>query len=179
MTYDYESAQPSYTVTVKVDDGNGGTDTVTVTIDLTDVNEPPLEPVAPRVTATPDTTDSLTVSWSAPSNTGRPAIDTYDLQYREGTTGSWTNGPQNETGTSTTITGPDRRPRHLPGAGTGHQRRWRRSLVAVGAHQDDPAAAAGWPAVFPEKSHGDGRGPGGRALVEQAGGRRRVADRAL
>ena len=76
-----------------------------MTIDLTnDTNEQPLEPAAPRVTATPNTTDSLTVSWSAPSNTGRPDIDSYDLQYREGTTGSWT-GPQGESGTSATITG--------------------------------------------------------------------------
>ena len=104
VTYDYETT-PSYTVIVKADDNNGGTDTVTVTIDLTDVNEPPRAPVAPRVTATPDTTDSLTVSWRAPSNTGRPAIDDYDVQYREGTSGSWTNGPQNVSGTSATITG--------------------------------------------------------------------------
>ena len=104
VTYDYETT-PSYTVIVKVDDGNGGTGTVTVTIDLTnDVNERPLAPAAPRVTATPNTTDSLTVRWSAPSNTGRPAISSYDLQYREGTSGDWI-GPQNETGTSATITG--------------------------------------------------------------------------
>ena len=104
VTYDYETT-PSYTVIVKADDGNGGTDTVTVTIDLTnDVNERPLAPATPRVTATPGTTNSLTVSWSAPSNTGRPAISSYDLQYREGTSGNWT-GPQNETGTSATITG--------------------------------------------------------------------------
>ena len=31
----------SYSVTVKVDDGNGGTDTVEVTINVADVNEPP------------------------------------------------------------------------------------------------------------------------------------------
>ena len=104
VTYDYE-AQPSYTVMVKADDGNGGTDTVTVTIDLTNVDEPPRAPAAPTVTATPNTTDSLTVRWRAPSNTGRPAIDSYDLQYREGTSGSWTNGPQNVSGTSATIAG--------------------------------------------------------------------------
>ena len=104
VTYDHE-AQPSYTVIVKADDGNGGTDTVTVTIELTDVDEPPRAPAAPRVTATPDTTDSLTVSWSAPSNTGRPAIEDYDLQYREGTSGNWTNGPQGVSGTSATIAG--------------------------------------------------------------------------
>ena len=104
VTYDYE-AQPSYTVMVKGDDSNGGTDTVTVTIDLTDVDEPPRAPAAPRVTATPNTPDSLTVRWSAPSNTGRPAIDSYDLQYREGPSGSWTDGPQDQTGTRATITG--------------------------------------------------------------------------
>ena len=104
VTYDYETT-PSYTVIVKADDGNGGTDTVTVTIDLTDVDEPPLAPAAPRVTATPNTTDSLTVSWSAPSNTGRPDISSYDLRYREGTTGDFPPDPQGVSGTSATITG--------------------------------------------------------------------------
>ena len=103
VTYDRE-AKASYTMMVKADDGAGGTDTVTVTIDLTDVAEPPRAPAAPSVRATPDTTDSLSVSWSAPSNTGRPAIDSYDLQYREDTSGGWTNGPQNVRGTSATIT---------------------------------------------------------------------------
>ena len=40
VTYDYETT-PSYAVTVKADDGLGGTDTIAVAIDLTDVNEPP------------------------------------------------------------------------------------------------------------------------------------------
>ena len=102
--YDFE-AQPSYAVTVRVVDGNGGADTVTVTITVTDVAEPPRAPAAPTVTATPNTTDSLSVSWRAPSNTGRPAIDDYDLQYREGTTGNWDNGPQSVSGTSATIVG--------------------------------------------------------------------------
>ena len=120
VTYDYETTR-SYTVIVKADDNNGGTDTVTVTIDLTDVDEPPRAPAAPRVTATPNTTDSLTVRWSAPSNTGRPAIDDYDLQYREGTTGNWTAGPQNVSGTSATITGLTAAPHRLPGAGARRQ----------------------------------------------------------
>ena len=101
--YDFE-AQPSYAVTVTVDDGRVSV-SAAVTISLTDVDEPPLAPAAPTVTATPNATDSLSVSWSAPSNTGRPAIDSYDLQYREGTTGTWTDGPQNVSGTSTTIAG--------------------------------------------------------------------------
>ena len=39
VTYDYEGSQNSYSVTVKADDKNGGTDTIDVTIDLTNVNE--------------------------------------------------------------------------------------------------------------------------------------------
>ena len=105
VTYDHEAQPSSYTVIVKADDGNGGTGTVTVTITLTDVDEPPLAPAAPTVTATPNTTDSLTVSWRAPSNTGRPAIDSYDLQYREGTSENWMDGPQGVSGTSAPITG--------------------------------------------------------------------------
>ena len=104
VTYNYET-KSSYSVIVKVDDGNGGTDTAAVTINVFNVAEPPLAPGAPTVTATPNTTESLTVSWSAPSNTGRPAITSYDLQYREGTSGGWTNGPRTVTGTSATIMG--------------------------------------------------------------------------
>ena len=101
VTYDRET-QSSYAVTLKAEDDNGGSDTLAVTIDLTDVEEPPDRPAAPSVTATAGTTDSLEVNWTAPTNTG-PAIDNYDLRYREGTGGSWTNGPQNVSGTSATI----------------------------------------------------------------------------
>ena len=101
VTYDHET-KPSYSVTLKADDDNGGSDTLAVTITVTDVEEPPDRPAAPSVTATAGTTDSLSVNWTAPSNTG-PAIDNYDLRYREGTGGSWTTGPQNVSGTSATI----------------------------------------------------------------------------
>ena len=40
VTYDHES-KSSYSVTVKADDNNGGTDTIDVTITVADVNEPP------------------------------------------------------------------------------------------------------------------------------------------
>ena len=100
-TYDRET-QSSYAVTLKADDGNGGTDTIAVTITLTNVIEPPGRPAAPTVTSVADSTTSLLVTWTAPSNTG-PAIDNYKLQYRQGTSGSWINGPQNVSGTSATI----------------------------------------------------------------------------
>ena len=102
-TYDHETT-PSYSVTLKADDSNGGTDTLAVTITITDVEEPPGRPAAPSVTAVDGSPTSLSVNWTAPTNTG-PAIDNYDLRYREGTSGSWTNGPQNQPGTSATIPG--------------------------------------------------------------------------
>ena len=102
VTYDHE-VKSSYTVVVKADDNNGGTAaTVTVTITITDVDEKPDRPAAPTVIATAGSTTSLTVSWTEPATTG-PDIDDYDLRYREGTSGGWTNGPQNQTGTSAAI----------------------------------------------------------------------------
>ena len=101
VTYNHE-AKSTHTVVVKADDGNGGTDTVTVTIAVTDVDEPPGQPAAPTVSATAGSTTSLDVTWTAPTNTG-PAIASYDLQYRAGTSGNFTNGPQNVTGTSAAI----------------------------------------------------------------------------
>ena len=106
VTYDHE-LQPEYSVTVKADDGNGGTDTIAVTIDIADVDEPPSAPAAPTVSAVSGTTDSLEVTWTAPDNAGKPDIESYDLQYRQGTTGNWIDGPQDETGTSATIGGLD------------------------------------------------------------------------
>ena len=101
VTYNHE-VKSTYTVVVKADDGNGGTDTITVTITVTDVTEAPGRPAAPSVSTTSGSTTSLDVSWTAPTNTG-PDIDDYDLRYREGTTGSFTNGPQNVTDTSAAI----------------------------------------------------------------------------
>ena len=102
VTYDFET-KSSYSVTIKVEDNNGDSDTVAVTITLTDVNEPPSAPGAPTVAATSGSTTSLDVSWTAPSNSGKPAIASYDLQYRAGASGNFTDGPQDVTGTSTTI----------------------------------------------------------------------------
>ena len=73
----------TYTVRVKVDDRAGGSASVEVTITVTDVAEPPSAPGAPRVTATKDTGWSLDVSWNAPSDTGKPPITDYDIQYRK------------------------------------------------------------------------------------------------
>ena len=63
-----------------------------VTITITDVNEKPERPAAPTVTATAGSTTSLSVSWTDSATTG-PDIDDYDLRYRAGTSGSWSNVP--------------------------------------------------------------------------------------
>ena len=100
--YDYE-AETSYSVTVRVVDSQGASDTIAVTINVTDQNEPPPVMNKPVVTATANSTTSLEVSWTEPSNPGRPRIGSYDLQYRVGSTGDFSNGPQDETGSSAAI----------------------------------------------------------------------------
>ena len=101
--YDYE-AQQSYEVTVTAEDPFGATDTITVTIEIAnDTNEQPLQMSAPSVTATSGSATSLDASWSEPGNVGRPLIDSYDLRHKKTLDTSWTNSPQNVTGTSAAI----------------------------------------------------------------------------
>ena len=69
----------------------------TITVTVLNVPEQPAKPDAPTVASA----TSLTVNWSAPANAG-PAITDYDVQYREGTTGDWSDG--NHTGSATTAT---------------------------------------------------------------------------
>ena len=78
-----QTTECTYSVLVKVDDGAGASASKEVTISVTDEDEPPSAPSAPRVTATTGTGWSLEVSWNAPSNTGKPAIIDYDVQYRK------------------------------------------------------------------------------------------------
>ena len=47
------------------------------------------------------------MTWTAPDNTGRPAITSYGLQYRKSADANWTDGPQDQNGTSASITGLD------------------------------------------------------------------------
>ena len=92
-----------YGILVVADDGREGTDTaqITVVVSVTDVDEPPDAPVA--VTVTGSGTTSLQVTWTAPPNDRRPAIEDYDVQYREVGESQWMDGPQDVIGTSATI----------------------------------------------------------------------------
>lgn len=103
VTYDFE-ARNRYTVVVPVTDGFGGSGSVEVTVNLTDVAEPPPAPAAPAVVAGAGTTDTLRVSWTAPATTGRPAIQHYDLQYRAAS-GAPRAGPRGVGGTAADIGG--------------------------------------------------------------------------
>ena len=120
-TYDYEEKN-SYEVTVRVEDDQGGSNTIEVTINLIDQQEPPETPAAPSVSAASST--SLTVTWTEPANTG-PDIDDYDVQYREGDSGGFTSWTHNGAERTATITG--RSP------GTSYE-------VQVKAHNDEGAS---------------------------------------
>ena len=74
-----------HSVTVKATDTRGGSATVRVTINVTDVAEAPDTPLAPTVTGVSST--SVQVSWDAPENTGPPITD-YDYRYRD-SSGAW------------------------------------------------------------------------------------------
>ena len=91
VDYNYEATKNSYSVTVRASDDRGGSDTVAVTIAVTDSDEdePPEAPDAPTVEATSNSNTSLDVSWTAPENPG-PRITDYDYQYKETSSSSWT-----------------------------------------------------------------------------------------
>ena len=97
---DYEDTT-TYQPIANVYDGTIS-NSILVTINILDVNEPPSTPSAP-VLSSPSST-SLRVAWSAPSNTG-PVITDYDVQYRVGSSGSFSSRSHSGNGTSTTITG--------------------------------------------------------------------------
>ena len=99
---DYEDGA-TRSITVTASDGNGGTGSVAVTVTVNNVREPPGRPAAPAVTA--NSTTSLTVTWSAPTNTG-PPITRYYTHYCRDSTGcnqnsEWSNYPSTA---NTTIT---------------------------------------------------------------------------
>ena len=101
VTYDHEASRNSYELTVTADDSRGGDASATVTIDITDVDEPPPPPAAPSVSPTRGATDSLDVSWIAPSMTGRPDLSGYKLRYSSG--GAWADWTHAGTGIVATI----------------------------------------------------------------------------
>ena len=74
---DFET-KSAYQLTVSVTDGQGGSDSIAVTIQVTNVNEPPDRMDRPTAAGG---FEQITVTWIPPSNPG-PAISGYDVQYR-------------------------------------------------------------------------------------------------
>ena len=94
-----------YTVVVQVTSGKGKrrwTAEQAITITVIDVKEAPGRPAAPTVSD--PTLNSLTVSWTAPTNTG-PDISDYDVQYRQVSDSDFISFPHTGTAQTTTITG--------------------------------------------------------------------------
>ena len=104
VSYNYE-AKNSHAVTVKADDGHGGTDTIAVTINLTDLDEQPAQPEQPTVLATSGSATSLTATWTKPDLRGGPDITGYNVEYRQDTSGSWEDFTHGGTAVTATITG--------------------------------------------------------------------------
>ena len=101
VTYDYEE-QSSYAVTVKASDGTASA-TIAVRINLRDVAEQSDTPAKPTLAAVSGSTTRLVASWTEPGLNEGPAINGYEVEYREGMSGTWTFGVRT-TGTTTTTT---------------------------------------------------------------------------
>ena len=78
VNYDFET-RSSLEVVVVVTDGLGGVVRIPVTVELTDVDEPPGKPAPPEVEGV--SSRSVLVRWEEPDNTG-PPINDYDVEYR-------------------------------------------------------------------------------------------------
>ena len=104
---------PTYSVTVNVTDkkkadGTADTaidDTIAVTITVTDVAE---KPDAPPLTVSNHSTEpetKISLSWTAPTMTGKPPLSGYDVQYKLADDSTWTTQTHSGTGTTSTLTG--------------------------------------------------------------------------
>ena len=98
IVYDHE-ARSNYRVTVSVSDG-AATASIDVTIEVTDVDEPPDAPVVQVDSASPI---SLNVTWIASAAPGRPAVDNYDVRYKLDSDTGFIDGPQDVSVTSALI----------------------------------------------------------------------------
>ena len=121
---DYETAT-SYTLSVQVDDGNNGTDTATVTVNVSNVAD--TLPPAPTGVNASLVGGNFTVTWTTVSGTNN-----YEVQYRTGgNAGTW-----GSAGTSTSDTF-DYSPTGGPDCGTTYDFR-------VRAHGDGTDHTADW-----------------------------------
>ena len=96
IALDYETKQ-SYSVTVKATDPSNLTDTIVVTINVVDVNEPPGKVTINTVMPSPGNEKSgLMVKWSPPDNNG-PGISGYNLKYAPQGSSNWSEEESSDT----------------------------------------------------------------------------------
>ncbi len=105
VTYDHET-KPRYSVEVSVTDATNQI-SIAVTINITDVLEPPSAPSTPTVTTRTGTADSLDVTWTEPETNGGPPITDYDVQYTKTSDTAWTPWQHNGAHRFATIRGLD------------------------------------------------------------------------
>ena len=95
----------AYTFKVRAITNFGNTTTVGPhTAVVTATPGQPQAPARPIVAPVPRTTDSMTVDWTAPENTGRPDIASYDVRYSADFGETWTDGPQDVSAGPVTLT---------------------------------------------------------------------------
>ena len=116
---DFEAAKNAYTLVIEVRDSKDGAgradtdwdDAITLTVNVTDADEPPGAPTVVQVTST---ANGLDVAWTAPVMTGKPPLSGYDVERRlrssaadavSETWGTWTDVSHGDTSTSADITG--------------------------------------------------------------------------
>ena len=116
---DFEAAKNAYTLVVEVRDSRDAAgkddtdwdDAITLTVNVTDADEPPGAPTDLEVTST---ANGLDVAWTAPVMTGKPPLSGYDVERRlrssaddavSETWGTWTDVSHGDTSTSAGITG--------------------------------------------------------------------------
>ena len=104
--FNYEAIRNFYRFKVRVRDyGKNGSDTITVRIQVTDVEEQPKMPARPKVSAPSGSDSSLKVSWKKPHLNGGPDITGYEVKYREKCSGCpWLDLRHSGRRTETTIT---------------------------------------------------------------------------
>ena len=96
----------SYSFEVRAVTNFGGNTTVGTYATVNATPGMPRAPARPIVAPVPRTTDSLTVNWTAPENTGRPTITSYDVRSSSDLLApTWTDGPQDASEGPVTLTG--------------------------------------------------------------------------
>ena len=100
---DFETRNSYDGLTVTVDDGDGHTDVLNVTVNVIDATQPD-RPDAPAVVqSSSDPESSLDASWRAPADNGAPITD-YDVRYREAGATAWREHAFDGAGAGATLT---------------------------------------------------------------------------